>query len=62
MPTLVAINQVIAERADDFEDWLRTIVVPAVREHRPELEGRWEVLRNRSGGRHGDLHVHLPRR
>jgi hypothetical protein len=44
-PTLVAINPVIAERADDFENWLRTIVVPAVREHRPELEGRWEVLR-----------------
>jgi hypothetical protein len=45
MPILVAINPVIAGRADDFEDWLRTIVVPAVREHRPELEGRWEVLR-----------------
>lgn len=35
----------IAERADDFEDWLRTTVVPAVRKHRPELQGRWEVLR-----------------
>jgi hypothetical protein len=45
MPTLIAINPVIAERAGDFEDWLRTIVVPAVREHRPELQGRWEVLR-----------------
>ena len=45
MPTLVAINPVIAARADEFEDWLRTIVVPAVREHRRELEGRWEVLR-----------------
>ncbi len=44
-PTLIAINPVIAERADDFEDWLRTIVVPAVREHRPGQEGRWEVLR-----------------
>jgi prophage antirepressor-like protein len=44
-PTLIAINAVIAERADDFEDWLRTIVVPAVRKHRPELQGRWEVLR-----------------
>jgi hypothetical protein len=44
-PTLVAINPVIAERVDDFEDWLRTIVVPAVREYRPELEGLWEVLR-----------------
>lgn len=44
-PTLIAINPVIAERADDFEDWLRTVVVPAVREHRPEQQGRWEVLR-----------------
>jgi hypothetical protein len=44
-PTLIAINPVIAERADDFEDWLRTIVVPAVREHRPGQQGRWEVLR-----------------
>ena len=38
-------QSVIADRADDFEDWLRIIVVPAVREHQPELEGRWEVLR-----------------
>jgi hypothetical protein len=45
MPTLMAINPVIAERADDFEDLLRTIVIPAVREYRPELEERWEVLR-----------------
>jgi len=44
-PTLIAINPVFAERADDFEDWLRTIVIPAVREHRPDQEGRWEVLR-----------------
>jgi hypothetical protein len=44
-PTLIAINPVIAEHADDFEDWLRTVVVPAVREHRPELQERWEVLR-----------------
>jgi hypothetical protein len=44
-PTMIAINPVIAERADDFEDWLRTVVVPASREHRPEQEGRWELLR-----------------
>jgi hypothetical protein len=49
MPTLIAINPVLAERADDFEEWLRTIVVPAVREYRPELEGRWEVLRATEG-------------
>jgi hypothetical protein len=45
MPTLLAISPVIAARADEFEDWLRTVVVPAQREHRPEQDGRWEVLR-----------------
>lgn len=44
-PTLIAINPVIAGRADDFSNWLRSVVVPAVREHRPEQDGRWEVLR-----------------
>lgn len=44
-PTLIVINPVIAERADDFEGWLRTIVAPAVREHRPEQDGCWEALR-----------------
>jgi hypothetical protein len=45
-PTLIAVNPVLAERADDFEEWLRTVVVPAVRAHRPEMEGRWQVLRS----------------
>jgi hypothetical protein len=45
-PTLIAVNPVLAERADDFEEWLRTVVVPAVRAHRPETEGRWQVLRS----------------
>ena len=45
-PTLIAVNPVLADRADDFEEWLRTVVVPAVRAHRPEMEGRWQVLRS----------------
>ena len=43
--TLVAINQVRADRAEDFLTWLRTVVVPAVRSHRPDQEHRWQVLR-----------------
>ena len=44
-PTLIAINPVLADRADDFEDWLRTTTLPASRKHRPGQEGRWEILR-----------------
>ena len=44
-PSMVAINPVIADRAGDFEDWLRTVLVPATRDHRPEQLDRWEVLR-----------------
>lgn len=43
--TLIAINPVVADRADEFEDWLRTVVAPAMREQRPDLDGRWRVLR-----------------
>lgn len=43
--SMIAINPVIADRAADFEDWMRTVLVPAVRGHRPELLDRWEVLR-----------------
>lgn len=43
--TLIAINRVRADRADEFEDYLRTVVVPATRGQRPDLDGRWRVLR-----------------
>ena len=43
--SMIAINPVLADRAGDFEDWLRTVLVPATRDHRPELLDRWEVLR-----------------
>jgi hypothetical protein len=37
-PTIVlALNPVLEERADDFEEWLRTVVVSAMRTHQPEL-------------------------
>lgn len=44
-PTLLVINPVPAERADDFERWLRSVVHPAMLEHQPELVGRFRVLR-----------------
>ena len=43
--SMIAINPVLADRAGDFEDWLRTVLVPATRDHRPELLDRWQVLR-----------------
>jgi hypothetical protein len=43
--SMIAINRVISDRAGDFEDWLRTVLVPATKEHRSELLDRWEVLR-----------------
>ena len=44
-PTLIAINPVIADRADDFAEWLRTVLFPAARAHRPDTNGRCDVLR-----------------
>jgi hypothetical protein len=43
--TLIAINRVRADRADDFEEFLRSVVVPATKGQRPDLDGRWRVLR-----------------
>jgi hypothetical protein len=34
-----------ADRADEYEEWVRTTLVPAVRRVRPALEGRWQTLR-----------------
>ncbi len=42
----IFLNPVRADRVDDFESWLRIDVVPAVRRFRPEINGRWEVLRS----------------
>lgn len=43
--SMIAINPVMADCAGDFEDWMRTVLVPAIRGHRPELLDRWDVLR-----------------
>lgn len=44
-PTHIYLNPVREDRAADFEDWVRSVLVPAVTEHRPEQQGRWRVLR-----------------
>jgi len=36
---------VLAGNAGDFEDWLRTVLVPATRDHRPELLKRASAVR-----------------
>jgi hypothetical protein len=43
--TLIAINAVLADRVAEFEEWLRSVVFPAVRAQRPDLDGQWQVLR-----------------
>ena len=43
--TLIAINAVRADRVEEFEEFLRSVVVPAMWDQRPDLDGRWRVLR-----------------
>ena len=42
----LGLNPVRADRAEDFERFLSEIVVPAVRAQRPDLDGRWRVMRS----------------
>ena len=42
----LGLNPVRADRAGDFERFLTEIVVPAVRAQRPDLDGRWRVMRS----------------
>jgi len=42
----VGLHPVRADRADDFERFLMEVVAPAVRAERPDLDGRWRVLRS----------------
>ena len=43
--TLLVVNPVLEERADDFEQWLRSVVHAAMLVHQPALVGRFTVLR-----------------
>jgi hypothetical protein len=43
--THLFLNPVRTDRVEDFERFLVETVVPAVRAQRPELDGRWRVLK-----------------
>jgi hypothetical protein len=43
--THVYLTPVAAERADDFERFVREVVTPASDARRPDLAGRWRLLR-----------------
>lgn len=49
-PTHIYLNPVASDRTGDFERFLTEVVVPAVRAQRPELEGRWHVLKAEGAG------------
>ena len=44
--THLVLTPVLAERADDFERFLTEVVQPAVKGQRPNLAGRWQILRS----------------
>jgi hypothetical protein len=42
----IVLHPVREDRVADFEHFLTQVVAPAVRVQRPDLEGRWQVLRS----------------
>jgi hypothetical protein len=44
-PTHIYLNPVASERAEEFERFVVEVVVPAIRSVRPDLEGRWHLLK-----------------
>lgn len=42
----VGLNPVQADRAEDYERFLAEVVAPAVRAQRPDLDGRWRLMRS----------------
>jgi hypothetical protein len=44
-PTHIYLNPVASERAGEFEKFLLEVVVPAIGAQRPDLEGRWHLLK-----------------
>ncbi len=45
VPRLLSVTPVKSGREQEFEAFIREVIVPAVREHRPHLQGQWQVLR-----------------
>src|SRR4051794_15853029 len=44
-PLHLGLNPVRSDRAEDFERFLADVVTPAIRAQRPDLDGRWRVMR-----------------
>jgi hypothetical protein len=42
----LGLHPVRSDRAEEFERFLAEVVVPAVRAQRPDLDGRWRVMRS----------------
>lgn len=49
----IVLNPVKMDRRQEFEDFVRDVVVPAVKQVRPHLLGRWQVLRPEAPGDDG---------
>ena len=45
-PTHIILNPVARDMAEEFEQFLIRVVEPAIRTQRPDLEGRWRVLKS----------------
>jgi hypothetical protein len=50
VPSFMAVTKVKQERADEFETFVREVVIPAVVEGRPQADGLWQTLRPDSSG------------
>jgi hypothetical protein len=53
-PRYIALTPVKTERRADFESFIREVIVPAVEKARPDLAGRWQVLRPAETAAGGD--------
>ncbi len=44
-PRLVSLTPVKRGREKEFEAFIQDVIVPATRQHRPQLMGQWQALR-----------------
>jgi hypothetical protein len=51
----IVLNPVKPDRREEFEDFVRDVVVPAVKQVRAHLLGMWQVLRPEAQGDDGAL-------
>jgi molybdopterin-guanine dinucleotide biosynthesis protein A len=50
VPSFMALTKVKPERADEFETFVREVVVPAAVQARPQAAGLWQTLRPDTSG------------